>query len=348
MVELGELSALNRGAVERVKAFMSRRTDHYRPSYGIRSQDFPRQCVFIGSTNADAYLGDETGGRRFWPVKVGRIDLAGLERDREQIWAEAVAAYQAGERWWLDKETEAAAREVQADRRIVDPWEARVMIWALGQTSVTVDDALTSAVGLELGRRNQAAANRVARILRGRGWQRRQRRMGGVPGWRYERPQETLAPTPDEIAAEQLATALDCASLSPVGVSGTGDGKVSNFAPVTSVTSRLQPYATPALSCPHVAGVRADAGQNFAPKEKTGDTGDSPPDWRALDDWRDRHRQAHTSAERQSVVLAWGCAAGGTIDTFSENVRLKLPDNLPPCLASVELRRLARDLCLLS
>ncbi|MFZ1426574.1 MAG: VapE domain-containing protein, partial [Geminicoccaceae bacterium] len=87
VIELGELSAMSRSAVERVKAFISRRVDHYRPSYGRRSQDFPRQCVFIGSTNADAYLGDETGGRRFWPVKVGQIDVPALVRDRDQLWA---------------------------------------------------------------------------------------------------------------------------------------------------------------------------------------------------------------------------------------------------------------------
>ena len=72
IVELAEVAALRRAALERMKAFISRNVDHYRPSYGRRSMDFPRQCVFAGTTNADAYLADETGNRRFWPVKVTR------------------------------------------------------------------------------------------------------------------------------------------------------------------------------------------------------------------------------------------------------------------------------------
>ena len=111
IVEIAELSAMTRAAVERVKAFISRQVDHYRPSYGRRSQDFPRQTVFIGSTNSDEYLADETGNRRFWPVRIGRIDIPALQRDVEQIWAEAVVAFKAGEQWWLDAELEAEARE---------------------------------------------------------------------------------------------------------------------------------------------------------------------------------------------------------------------------------------------
>ena len=127
IVELGELSAVRRGEVERVKAFLTRKSDHYRPSYGRHSQDFPRQCVFAGSTNATAYLTDPTGNRHFWPIKVGLVDHAALRLDVEQLWAEAVAAFRAGERWWLDPADELAAADEQDRRVIGDPWEDLVI-----------------------------------------------------------------------------------------------------------------------------------------------------------------------------------------------------------------------------
>jgi putative DNA primase/helicase len=95
---------MTRGEVEKVKAFITRSTDRFRPSYGRRVIEVPRQAVFFGSTNALEYLKDETGGRRFWPVRCGRIDHDAIARDRDQLWAEAVALYNAGEPWWLTDE----------------------------------------------------------------------------------------------------------------------------------------------------------------------------------------------------------------------------------------------------
>lgn len=184
IVEIAELSAMRRSEVERVKAFISRPVDHYRPSYSRRSQDFPRRCVFIGSNNSDEYLADSTGGRRFWPARAGEIDLTALRRDVGQLWAEAVAAFKAGERWWLDAEIESLAHAEQDDRRIVDPWEEKVLSYAREHSTGLTNDPVTiggalMAIGLSLPQHDQTAHTRVGRILTGNGWVRHQKRSNG-------------------------------------------------------------------------------------------------------------------------------------------------------------------------
>ncbi len=176
--ELAELSAVRRSDVERAKAFMSRSTDHYRPSYGRRSQDHPRQCVFWGTTNHDTYLQSDTGNRRNWDIGCTSIDLETLKRDRDQLWAEAVHAYKAGEKWWLDDETEKLAAEVQEERRTTDVWEGPVLGYVAGQEWVQVADVLSNKLGLPVERHDQKAANRVASILKAAGWKQKSRRVG--------------------------------------------------------------------------------------------------------------------------------------------------------------------------
>ena len=75
------------------KTFVSRATDRFRPPYGSRITEQPRQSVFAGSVNHSDYLRDETGARRFWPVACAAIDFDALGRDREQIWAETCQRY---------------------------------------------------------------------------------------------------------------------------------------------------------------------------------------------------------------------------------------------------------------
>lgn len=172
--EWAELSGLQRRDAETVKAFVSRRTDRVRLPYGRRMVDIPRRCVFAGSTNEGTWQTDPTGGRRYWPVKVGRCDVKGIRADREQMWAEAVAAYRAGEQWWLDGEVAREARGEQEARYEGDPWEDRILeavtTGTLGvRERVSVVDLL-QVLDLPSSAQGSGTGRRLARIMKRIGW----------------------------------------------------------------------------------------------------------------------------------------------------------------------------------
>ena len=147
LIEIAELDSMNRSEVGKIKAFMSRASDRFRPPYGKRLIESPRQCVFAGSVNHNAYLRDETGGRRFWPVACASINVDDLARDRDQIWAEARERYRSDAPWWLEtRELDQQAGEEQADRYEADPWEELIRPWADGRDSVSVEQVLTLCI----------------------------------------------------------------------------------------------------------------------------------------------------------------------------------------------------------
>ena len=176
IVELGELDSISRSEVSRIKAFMSRTTDRYRPPYGRRVIWQPRQCVYAGTVNPGEYLRDETGNRRFWPIICTRVDIPGLAAARDQLWAEARDRYQNNEQWWLDAPLEIQAKAEQEARRVQDPWEVPIAK-ALEKTEpkcITIGLVLDAVLGVEKKFQDQRAANRVSACLRALGWRRRQ------------------------------------------------------------------------------------------------------------------------------------------------------------------------------
>ena len=88
-IEISELAAIGRVAIERVKAWLSRQNDRIRPPYGRLIKEQPRQSVAAGTTNLDTFLVDDTGNRRMWSVRCAKIDIDALRADRDQLWAEA-------------------------------------------------------------------------------------------------------------------------------------------------------------------------------------------------------------------------------------------------------------------
>lgn len=131
ILELGELAGMKKADVETVKSFISRVDDKYRASYGVNVENHPRQCVVVGSTNAEnGFLRDITGNRRFWPVRVSGLSAKKTwqitKDDVNQIWAESLVLYKQGEKLYLEGEDAEYAVAEQADAMETDEREGLV------------------------------------------------------------------------------------------------------------------------------------------------------------------------------------------------------------------------------
>ena len=185
--EIPELDKLSSSAnMAKLKAFVTQREDKYRPSYGRTTVVRPRQTCFAATTNSGQYLSDDTGGRRFRPVKCGEIDLEALKRDRDQLWAEASDRHAKGEPWWFDSAMERTAAELVDERYQHDSWEERLATLLMGRQEVTSLDAL-ALLGVEVGKQTRSDAMRVGTALRRMKWDRVRHMAAGVRSYRYER-----------------------------------------------------------------------------------------------------------------------------------------------------------------
>jgi predicted P-loop ATPase len=186
LIEVSEMHAMSRAENAQLKAFITRTTERYRPSYGRKEVIEPRQCVFIGTTNRDSYLKDETGGRRFWPIKVGTIDIDALIRDRDQIFAEAVQMYQHKAMWWPDKDFEREhIMPEQAARYEGDAWEENIAGYLATKSRVTIGGVAREGLFIETPRIGTADQRRIAAALELLGW--RRERPDGKTDWQGKR-----------------------------------------------------------------------------------------------------------------------------------------------------------------
>lgn len=195
IIELGELDSFNKAESTKAKQFFSASTDTYRESYGRRTNDVPRQCVFVGTTNQDEYLKDATGNRRYWPVACTKVDLEQLREIRDQLWAEAMFCYEAGEIWWVNRDETAMFSEAQDERFVVDEWEGPILNWLeesqIGETT-SGSEVLASALKLDFGHWGKPEQMRVGAIMHRLGWRRVRLpalAKSGQRPWAYKKPQ---------------------------------------------------------------------------------------------------------------------------------------------------------------
>jgi predicted P-loop ATPase len=175
LIEIAELDSFSKADVKTIKKTISCQIDTYRASFGRRAQDFARRCVFVGSTNEDEYLEDPTGGRRFWPIKTGDIDLDMIREHRNQLFAEAVHRFKLQEQWWIMPKL--AAQE-QESRRRSDAWEDLVLPWLSGREKVRLNDVATGCFKIDAADFDKRTQMRLGAVMRSLGWERRTARLG--------------------------------------------------------------------------------------------------------------------------------------------------------------------------
>lgn len=170
-LEVAEMHRFSQAETNAVKKFLSRQTDRYRPPYGRSVIEAPRRVVLNGTINPEgnAYLRDPTGARRFWPLTVGSIDIDGLAKDRDQLWAEAVHLFKAGTPWWVQEEEQEAVKAEQDKRTDTDVWIDLIVPLIRDQRQIAQIDII-KGLGIQSKDADYRHAGRIGRIMKKLGW----------------------------------------------------------------------------------------------------------------------------------------------------------------------------------
>jgi putative DNA primase/helicase len=165
--EVAELDSVRRSANSATKAFLSAQEDNFRPAYGRHAITIKRHVVFAGTTNESQFINDMTGSRRYWPIRVNEVNLHWVKENRDQLWAEAIAAFKSGETWYLDKKMDEKRHDSSKIYRQDDPWMEPISNFLLLQHGyITMTMVMEDGLKIERGRMNRRDEMRISEILR--------------------------------------------------------------------------------------------------------------------------------------------------------------------------------------
>lgn len=172
IVEVAELAAFKGADAEHIKRFLSAQDDNIRLPWDRTTTRLLRGCVFAGTINPDGlgWLEDPTGGRRFWPVEVTKVDIERLREDAPQLWAEARARALTGEKVWIDDDAVLEMANTETLRRTPDDAWAEKIDEFIAERDRTTSDAILSELGVAVEKRGKSEMSRISKHMTKRGW----------------------------------------------------------------------------------------------------------------------------------------------------------------------------------
>lgn len=196
-IEIADMNGFKKQEVEWLRAFITRKSDRCRMPYARNSKDFERQNVFVATTNPSGdneYLKDDTGNRRFFPIRCGKMNIQGLRGFRDQLFAEAYRYYKTETLYLTGKAEEISLKE-QSEREENDIWTIPIKTWLMGRIITNTAEVLVSCLHIELNKASLYDKIRIGKIMRKLQWPRRKNKYGE---WEYHNPDlipaETVSP----------------------------------------------------------------------------------------------------------------------------------------------------------
>jgi predicted P-loop ATPase len=172
IVEFAELADMDGESDESLKAWITQNSDEMVKKWDKYVTKYPRQFILAGTTNVDNWLRDPTGNRRYWPVRCIEFDHAGIKRDKEQLWAEAVALYNEGYSVTMpdDDPVYRLAKAEQAMRLMEDPWGDLLNKEIYGKDFVTYQE-LYNTLCIPIKDRDNDTDRRIRGAMVNLGWE---------------------------------------------------------------------------------------------------------------------------------------------------------------------------------
>jgi len=200
IIEIAELDGMGKKDDTELKKWITLQSDEIQKKYENAITRYPRQFILAGTTNKDEWLRDPSGNRRYWPVKVGKIDFQAIADNREQLWAEAVHVYKSGEKFHIDHgdRVYALVEQEQASRLEEDVWESAITSLTDGLNHVKLDKVLKEIIP-DLGKQDGRARNRVINCLKKIGF----KNVTRWTGKKAEKVWERVKPIPEQMPLQE-------------------------------------------------------------------------------------------------------------------------------------------------